>query len=123
MSKMQRDKGHSFERNCAMDFQELGWLDARRQLEYHVKDALGVDLQDTEPFAVQCKRGRGYAPITAIEEISPHLHHELQGTTEITSYVPYQKRPLLLTQADRKPTMAVLPWAELKKLIKQAHKD
>ncbi len=113
---LSRTKGHSFERDIAIDFQELGWTDARRQLEYHIKDALGVDLQGTEPFAVQCKRGRQYAPITAIEEIMQRVWiHDSGGVIKIETV------PLLITKADRKPTMAVLPWVELKKLLKMAY--
>lgn len=69
MGKLSRTKGRNFERQVAIDFQELGLPDARRHLEYQDAEDNGVDLVNTEPFAVQCKRGRQYAPITAIKEI------------------------------------------------------
>lgn len=119
MGKLSRTKGHSFERSVAHQFTEIGFPEARRQLEYHVKDALGVDLQCTEPFAVQCKRGRQYAPITAIEEI--------QLIRPFYGYIPGEKTlgqiPLLITKADNKPAMAVLPWEELRRMIKQLYAE
>lgn len=105
MSKSQRRKGHDFEREIARDFQKIGFPDARRHLEYHSRDANGVDLQGTGPYAVQVKRHKQYAPITAIEEIATLGNIGL--------------RPLLITKADNKPTMAVLPWEDLKELIKK----
>ena len=103
---MQRTKGHAWERQVAQDFQELGWSEARRLLEYNTRDANGIDLQDTFPFLVQCKRHKDYVSINHINEIQTGDDGAI---------------PLLLTKADRKPTMAVLPWTELKKLIKQAY--
>lgn len=55
MGKSQRDKGHSWERECARDLQAHNLPRTRRQLEYHPDDANGVDLQNTGPFSVQCK--------------------------------------------------------------------
>ena len=62
----------------------------------------------TPPFSVQCKRGAKYARIVQIEEIG--REKELADTI-----------PLLITNADGKPTMAVLPWAEVQKLIRQSY--
>lgn len=104
MSKLSRTKGHSFERTCAQDFQEMGWQDARRHLEYQDGEADGVDLMNTPPFLIQCKRGKGYAPINKIFEIKKNDWTE--------DFIP-----VLITKADQKPTMAVLPWAELQKLM------
>lgn len=98
--KHSRTKGHSFERECARDFQSIGFPDARRHLEYQDGEANGVDIKNTGLFAIQCKRGQQYAPITKIEEV------QIPGL------------PLLITKADKKPAMAVLPWKELMKMIK-----
>lgn len=102
MGKMQRRKGHSFEREIAQIFRTI-YPDARRKLEYHEKDALGVDIQDTGPFLIQCKRGRNYAPITKIFEI--------QGATS-------DKIPLLVTKGDNRETMVALPLEAFMRLLK-----
>jgi hypothetical protein len=68
MGKLSRTKGHSFERKVAALFREI-YPRARRQLEYHPDDALGVDIQDCGPFLIQCKRGRKYHSLSAIEEV------------------------------------------------------
>ncbi len=96
-----RTKGHSFERWCANQFR-LVFPEARRQLEYHVKDANGVDLQGTAQYRIQCKRLEKYAPITAINEIKRD-----------NDYVP-----VLITRGDSSEAMAVLPLKELIRLIK-----
>ncbi len=96
-----RTKGHSFEREVAAAFR-LVFPEARRQLEYHVKDALGVDLQETGPYRIQCKRLKKYASIAAINEVvstPPHVR-------------------ILVTRGDNTETMAVLPLTELIRLIK-----
>lgn len=132
MGRMQRTKGHSFERTVAEWFREAGFPDARRQLEYHVKDALGVDLQGTEPFLVQCKRGKTYAPINAILEIKADDHAKAFGSKRckgtfkdgdfvITKVVP--GCPVLITKADRSTAMAVLPAEEFFKLVRLAYDE
>jgi len=103
VGKLSRTKGHSFERNIAQDFQEIGFPDARRHLEYQQREANGCDLSGVEPFKVQCKRKKSYSPITAIFEVTAN-----RDAGEI---------PLLITKGDRQETMAVLPWSELKRLL------
>jgi len=88
--KMSRTKGHSYERKTAQVFQKLGFKDAKRQLEY--QEGLGVDLANTGPFRVQCKRYKGYAPITKLEEV-PKTSENI---------------PLLITKADHKPDVVAL---------------
>ncbi len=100
MGRKSRTKGHSFEREMANLFR-LVFPDARRQLEYHVKDANGVDLQGTGRYRVQCKRCKKYASITAINEIRAE-----PGTI-----------PVLVTRGDNCKAMAVLPLDELITLI------
>lgn len=106
MGKLSRTKGHSFERDMANAFKEMGWKNARRHLEFQDGEAYGVDLSNTHPFAVQCKRGKGYAPINKIFEVVETDLFSMEGRIR-----------MLLTKADQKETMAVLPWAELQKLI------
>lgn len=102
MGKKSRTKGHSFERWCAAALRVV-FPNARRQLEYHVKDAQGVDLQETGRYLIQCKRFKGYAPITAIFEIKPDR--------------VFGQVPVLVTKADNGPVFAVIPFEEFIKLI------
>ncbi len=88
-----RRKGHSFEREVATILKPL-FPHARRKLEYHPEDAKGIDLQNTLPLAIQCKRGRNYAPIGKIEE--PQIP------------VGSDKIPLLITKGDRTRPVAVM---------------
>ncbi len=104
-----RQKGHAYERKIAVDFQEMGFdaitKRAARGGDFSISDD-GIDLVGTEPFAVQVKRYRDYVPVNTIEEIQ-----DPDGPLGLAV-------PLLITKADHKPAMAVLPWNELQKLIK-----
>lgn len=100
MSKLSRTKGHGFEREVARAFVAAGYDGARRQLEYHINDAQGVDLQGTGSWRVQCKRGRKYANPNKIEEIK-----DLTG------------KPVLVTRADDKPALAVMRLEDFLALI------
>lgn len=91
VGKRSRTKGHSYERKVADAFRNVGYEKACRKLEYQLADCDGVDLKNTGPFRVQCKRYKDYAPISKIEEI--------QDPTGI---------PLLITKGDRKPDMVVM---------------
>lgn len=122
--KTARKKGHDFEREIAQQFRELGWEDAMTTRAArggdwsHTDD--GIDLVNTEPFAVQCKRLQGYASVNTIEEI--HTGQKCQDFyADGRPVTCFDKIPLLLTKANGKPTMAVLPWDELKKLLKDYH--
>lgn len=88
MSKKSRTKGHDAERLYARRFREVGYLEARRQLEYHVKDCNGVDLQNTGDFAVQIKRYKNHVSLNKINEIKLENKHRV-----------------LISHADRKPPL------------------
>lgn len=105
--RYRRQKGHSFEREIANQFrEELGFTDCQTTRNARggnwAQTDDGSDLVGTLPWKVQCKRYADYVPVRTIEEI---VHD------------PLSEIPLLLTKCDNGPTMAVLPWAELKKLI------
>lgn len=97
-----RRKGHQFEREVAIALRAI-FPEARRQLEYHSADARGVDIANTGKFRFQCKRGRSYAPISAIDEIQCD---RFWGET-----------PVLVTKADDLEPMAILPWDDFLKLL------
>lgn len=89
-----RTKGHSFEREIAEALRPI-FPEVRRHLEYQDAEANGVDLTHTGRLKIQCKRGKKWASISAIEEIEyrPELG-------EIA---------VLVTKGDQKPAMAVIP--------------
>jgi len=89
-----RRKGHQFERDIANKLKSV-YPNVRRQLEYNENDCMGIDLVNTGPFRIQCKKLKKYAPISAIEEV---VHFDFLG--EI---------PVLITAGDNKPPLAVIP--------------
>lgn len=101
--KRSRTKGHSFEREIAKFFQTIGYLEAKRHLEYQSEEVVGVDLDNTGPYKVQCKRNKGYAPINKIFEIQ-----------DMKDCIP-----LLITKADNKPAMVVMPLSDFAVLAKK----
>lgn len=104
--KASRAKGLAFERRVAELFRAF-YPDARRQLEFHTADAKGVDLQNTGPFKVQCKKLRAYAPVTTMGEIEAD-----RNLGEI---------PLLVTAGDGLEPMVVLHLEDFFRLL--AHWD
>lgn len=94
MGKKSRTKGHSFERQIAAAFRTC-FPNAKRQLEYQIDTCEGVDLANTGPFRVQCKKLKKYASVATIGEV------ECDRTMgEI---------PVLVTAGDFEEPMAVLP--------------
>lgn len=124
-----RRKGHAFERACAHEWQEMGWEGARttraaRGGDWSLTDN-GTDLEGTWPFAVQCKRLKQYVSVNTIEEITKERKPtSIEGTTIRGSRMEldfaHDNIPLLLTKADGKPTMAILPWADLQKILRDS---
>ncbi len=102
IGKLSRTKGHSFERQIAKLLRVV-WPGCRRHLEYHDEAANGVDLVNTGRYRVQCKRGRKYSNLLAIEEVQAD---EMFG--EI---------PVLITQGDHKRILVALPLDEFISLI------
>lgn len=99
-----RSKGHSFEREIAIRLREI-FPGARRHLEYQDSEANGVDIAETAHFRIQCKKLKQYAPVTTIDEI---VHDRFFGEV-----------PILVTAADSRPAMAVLPFDDLLALLKR----
>ena len=101
--KAARAKGLNFERQLAGAFRRLGWLGAKRHLEFQQAEARGFDLDGTEPFKIQCKCLAHYAPVTTIASIQ----------TEPGEV------PVLVTKADDAPAMVVLPLADFLRIVAQ----
>jgi len=100
MSKMQRTKGHSFEREVCKELKEIFPL-AQRKLEYQTSKCNGVDLDNTGNLRIQCKRYAKYVNPSKIEEIK-----DSSGI------------PVLITKGDRKEAIACLYLKDLKRILK-----
>lgn len=100
-----RRKGHQFEREIAIMFRTLGYPKACRNLEY--QEGKGIDIANTGIYDIQCKRGKTYTSIAAIEEVP-----RKEGRV-----------PLLIAKADRGYTVVCMPikhFVDLtKKLVEQ----
>ena len=66
---LSRRKGLRYEREIAERLRAL-FPSARRNVTEAQQGGQGVDLVGTGRLAVQCKRGRKYAPVARIEEIN-----------------------------------------------------
>lgn len=101
MSKKQggayaRTRGHTFERAVANRLKEEGlYPEAKRHLENQAAEALGFDIDNTEPYYIQCKRNKQYAPITKLEEVQ-------------LNKLPDEAVPVLVTKGDRKKEVVCL---------------
>jgi hypothetical protein len=72
-----RVKGHTFERQMAKLFRDMGWEKCvTSRLESKAKDDAGIDLCNTDPFSVQCK---------AVEKLGS-LHDVLAKMPQDTNY-------------------------------------
>ena len=89
MGKMQRSKGHGYEREIAKAFREL-YPGCERYLN-DVYGGKGIDVI-AGPYKIQCKRGRNYSPVNKLEEVN-------YGNGDI---------PLLATRGDKKKTVVCL---------------
>ena len=70
MGKKARRKGLGYENHIAHQFQHIGWEDAKRHLELQSTEAEeGRDLDNTQPFGVQCKCYKSTPSIMAIQQL------------------------------------------------------
>lgn len=98
-------KGKAFEREIA------NWLshifpEAERQLEMQASSVVGVDIQGTDIFKIQCKNYQNYAPVGKIFEV------RLQSKKDI---------PVLVTKGIRMEAMAVIPFQKFVTLLEIAY--
>lgn len=97
-----RTKGHDFERWCAEQFRKV-FPNAKRHLEYQLEDCQGIDLDETGEYKIQCKRGKRYAPLTAIKEIQLC---PIEGGI-----------PVLVTQGNYTEPLACLPLKDFLRIL------
>lgn len=103
-TKFGAKKGKAFERQIATALGHI-FPDAQRMLEYQGSNVIGVDLEKTDIFRFQCKCYANYKNPSAIFEIrekGPHV-------------------PVLVTKANSRPPMAVLPFEEFVTLLEMAY--
>lgn len=100
-----RTKGHQFERDIAIELRPI-FPDSRRHLEYHSRDANGVDLVETGRLKIQCKKLKKYAPLTAIKQIK--CARDLGDV------------PVLITAGDNQEPLAALPLSDFIELLRQS---
>lgn len=102
--KYARNKGLNWERKIANELKDI-FPKAKRHLESQSDEAmLGMDLENTEPYAFQLKCLKNYAPINRIEEIKAD-----------------DLIPVLLTKGDRKRPVACLYFDDFKRILEILH--
>lgn len=107
IGKLSRTKGRAFEQEIARLFRPI-FPDARRHLEYQqFEAAFGADLAGTGPYQIQCKRGRKWASLSAIEEVKAD-----EAFGEV---------PVLVTKGDNKRILVALPLEHFLDILKRAH--
>jgi hypothetical protein len=94
-------KGKQFERDVA---NALGHIfpEAQRLLEYQASNVIGVDIEGTYPFLIQCKNHQNYCSIGTINEVKIQSPHDI---------------PVLITKGIRMEAMAVLPFEKFVTLL------
>lgn len=102
-ARRSRQKGHAFEREVAIALRHI-FPNARRHLEYQDAEANGVDLVETGPYKIQCKKFKDYAPVNTIREVE--CDREILGDV-----------PVLVTAGDNKSAMAVLYFDDFLRLV------
>lgn len=102
-----RVKGLSFEREVANRLKHI-FPHARRHLEFQDAEANGTDLVNTGRYKIQCKKYKQYVNINKIEEV---MIEDALG--EI---------PVVVSAADGKKPMVVLPLDEFIRLVEISEK-
>lgn len=94
-----RQKGHGFER-WVSNFLKKFFPYSKRHLEYQGEECLGIDLDNTSPFAIQCKRRKDIKIYNWLEEIKDN-----------------SAIPILIAKADRKEPIIIGYLDDLANLI------
>lgn len=99
-----RRKGHQFERDIANKFKPL-FPKARRAVEDSVVNE-GIDVANTEPFAIQCKRFKGSVPMSKLEEVK-----RVDGRV-----------PILVSKSDMEPIKVTMYFDDFMKMLEEHYK-
>lgn len=98
-------KGKQFERDVANAIGHI-FPEAQRMLEYQASNVIGVDIEGTDPFLIQCKNHANYCSVGTINEV------RVQNKNQI---------PVLVTKGIRLEAMAVLPFEKFVTLLEVAY--
>ena len=101
-----RAKGHFYERKIASDWRDIGFdcITTREARGGNWAESdHGIDLAGTDPWKIQCKNRKSYVACNCLESVD--------CDTQVF-------RPIVITKALRKPSVAILYWEDLQKLLK-----
>lgn len=109
ISRRSREKGRDYESECVNDLKPL-FPEAKRHLEFQKEEAAGgYDIENTDEYKFQCKRGHHYKSPLAIEEVKCDRE--------------YGEVPVLLTRADKKESLAIMYMSDFIDLVKRAKEN
>lgn len=112
-----RQKGHGLERDCVNQLKKVGFPRARTsRAASRLADDCKIDIVGVWPLAPQCKNMKSYASANELEKIDWKTY--VDGTDGMEGR---KMIPLLITKANNKETLAVLPWTYLLELLQLAH--
>lgn len=97
-----RTKGHQWERDVVNSIKDLDMY-AKRMLEY--QEGLGIDIDTSLPYLIQCKSQKRVNWLSALSEI-PHIKDKI---------------PVVAGKVTGKGEFAFLRWSDFIILMKQAH--
>lgn len=103
MGKMQRTKGAAFEREVVRDLINLGYDEARRNLEQVREGGGDINLPG---FLLECKRYANIAVYKWLEQAK-------------TAAKPEQT-PVVVARADRKEPIVILYWNDFREMMDYA---
>ena len=106
--KRNRQRGQEYEREIAGWFRELGFDDARRNLQAQGGKVVGNDLANI-PFAVECKRTSA--------SLIPKAIKALEQCDEDAQAIKDKSPRLVITRADQGQSHVVLSLKDFGKLI------
>lgn len=107
MGKLSRTKGVAYERKIAQAFKDIGYVGAKRHLEYQVDEAHGIDLDGTGPYKVQCKKTKKYVSLNTIKEIKCN-----RKAGDV---------PVLIAGADNQPSLVVVHLEDFLEILTRAN--
>ena len=98
-------KGKQFERDIANMLSHI-FPEAQRMLEYQASKVIGVDIEGTDIFKIQCKNHQGYVSIGTISEIRGLREGDI---------------PVLVSKGNSLEAMAVFPFRDFVRLLESAY--
>lgn len=106
MSNRNRRAGHDLERKVVNDFKAIGYASAiSSRMESKRKDDAGIDICNTDPFAIQCKNMQGNIDYAAFLE-------DMEVTKDEIRVVVHKKTKKAKTRFVEVGTYAILPYED-----------